>query len=363
MAVTNEYRVDERGFTMQLDKKVIFTFLAVIAFCVVVTLIKLLTAVDCHLITIKTSTSNTSFRHAKDQYYTGEVIQFIAASKGATSFEWDFGDGSPKAISQTTTHAYLKPGNYSIEVKVNKECIEFVELLIVNSPQTANAMADAMKSDKPYIMGPEVAIAGEPCNFQDLSQGSTIWDWSILNTPDIPAQTSATATFVFPVPGTKIINLVTNGDPNRSAQKTITIIPKQANNANAGAQAPPPMMIPPPMLPSKKQAVEEEQAEEIVEQPEKKKEEKPLVPVLPDMEFKNMIENMTNGKTTPEAINAFLCNGTNTKVHRNGEWDTWGNFAREISGKKRVDIKSVKVYRDENNCVTTLEIEYKKRLL
>ena len=252
-----------------------------------------------------------------------------------------------------------------VQIKINDKCIEFLELQIVNSPQTANAMMDAMKGDKPYIMGPEVVTAGEPCNFQDMSQGSSVWDWTILNSPNIPAQTGATATFVFPVPGTKIINLVTNGDQTRVAQKTITVIAKQMNNNPAAGMsaAPPPMMAPPMPLPSKKNAKEE--AEEVDETPKEeiKVVEKPSTPVLPDMEFKNMIEGLTNGKNNPESINAYLCNGSNTKVHRNGEWDTWGNFAREISGKKRIDIKSVKVYRDENNCVTTLEIEYKKRLL
>ncbi|HOZ51491.1 MAG TPA: PKD domain-containing protein [Chitinophagaceae bacterium] len=354
----SEYRVNEKGFRLKLDRKVLMTFLSIMVLCVLLFAFKLVTNVECHLITIKTTT-NSNLKHLKDQYFSGEIVQMTAVSKGAKQFEWDFGDGTPFAKTQSTTHAYIKPGNYVVQVKINDHCIEFKEILVINSAQTTNAMMDALKSDMPYIMGPEVVTAGEPATFQDASQGSSVWEWSILNTPSIPMQTGVNATFTFPVAGTKIIYLKTNGDESRVVQKTITIVPKQSNDMpqNAGAALPPPSAMPMPM-PSR--PIEREEEEPMVE--EKKKEEKPVTLQLPDMEFKNMIEGLTNGKVTPEAINAYLCNGTATKVHKNGDWDTWGNFAREISGKKRVDIKAVKVYRDENGCVTTLEIDYKKRL-
>lgn len=356
-----EYRVNEKGFTLKLDRKVILTFFMVMIASLLLFAFKLATNVECHLINIKTST-NSAMKHLKDQYFSGEVIQMSASSKGAKGYEWDFGDGTPKANSQATSHAYIKPGNYVVQVKINDKCVEFKEILIVNSAQTTNAMMDAMKSDMPFIMGPEVVTAGEAITFQDASAGSSVWEWSILNTPDIAMQTGVNATFTFPVPGTKIIYLKTNGDANRIAQKTITVIAKQqAGAAMPEAQMPSPAPMPMPM--PQRQMPKEEEEEEATVVEEKKKEEKPVVAVLPDMEFKNMIEGLTNGKVTVEAINAYLCNGTATKVHKNGDWDTWGNFARDIAGKKRVDIKSVIVHRDENNCVVTLDIEYKKRLL
>lgn len=356
----NEYRVNQNGFTLKLDRKVLLTFGITLLMSVVLLGFKIATNVECHLVTIK-ATTTSPLKHFKDQFFTGEVIQFTATSRKAKTFEWDYGDGALVSKTQTTTHSFLKPGNYIVQVKVNDKCIEFKEIMIVNSPQTSSEMMDAMKSDKPFIMGPEVVTAGEPVTFQDASTGSNVWEWTVLNTPTIPAQTGANASFTFPAPGTKIIQVVTNGDPTRTAQKTITILARQVQT-DAGAGMPAPMPMPSPaVMPSRRMPEPEAEADEptpVVE----KKEEKPLVRVLPDMEFKNLIEGLTNGKTTPEAVNAYLCNGINTKVHKNGEWDTWGNFAREISGKKRVDIKSVKVYRDENNCVTTLEIEYKKRL-
>ncbi len=352
----NEYRVNEKGFNLKLDRKVILTFLIVMIGCVALFAFKLVTNVECHLITIKTAT-HSSLKHFKDQYFSGEVIQMTATSRGAKRYEWDFGDGTPKGKTQSTSHAYIKPGNYVVQVKINDKCVEFKELLVVNSVQTTNAMMDAMKDDKPFIMGPEVVTVGEPVTFQDASQGSSVWEWSILNSPNIPMQSGVAATFIFPVPGTKIIYVKTNGDANRVAQKTITILAKQM--PVAGTQSPAMSMPSPTPMPIPSHNLPKEEEEPVVE---KKKEDKPIVAALPDMEFKNLIEGLTNGKVTPEAINAYLCNGTATKVHKNGEWDTWGSFARDIAGKKRIDIKSVKVYRDENNCVTTLEIEYKKRL-
>ena len=59
MADKNEYRVNEDGFTLKLDKKVLFTFAGVMAVSLLLLAFKWANNQDCHLITIKTSTSST----------------------------------------------------------------------------------------------------------------------------------------------------------------------------------------------------------------------------------------------------------------------------------------------------------------
>lgn len=41
-------------------------------------------------------------------------VQFTPNAKNAKTFEWDFGDGSPKSEEQTPVHSYAKNGNYTV---------------------------------------------------------------------------------------------------------------------------------------------------------------------------------------------------------------------------------------------------------
>lgn len=44
---------------------------------------------------------------------------FTDASIEATSWKWDFGDGSPPVFSQNTTHSYASPGQYIVKLEVS----------------------------------------------------------------------------------------------------------------------------------------------------------------------------------------------------------------------------------------------------
>lgn len=50
--------------------------------------------------------------------YAGEGIEFISKSENATSWLWDFGDGSAKSNEQHPHHTYQLPGVYSVNLIV-----------------------------------------------------------------------------------------------------------------------------------------------------------------------------------------------------------------------------------------------------
>ncbi|MCH8904724.1 MAG: T9SS type A sorting domain-containing protein [Bacteroidetes bacterium] len=47
-------------------------------------------------------------------FSTGQTIQFLSISTGASAFLWDFGDGSGGSDIENPTHTYTQPGNYKV---------------------------------------------------------------------------------------------------------------------------------------------------------------------------------------------------------------------------------------------------------
>ena len=45
---------------------------------------------------------------------TGNAVTFTSCSNTATSYSWNFGDGSGVVTSDTATHTYLNPGTYTV---------------------------------------------------------------------------------------------------------------------------------------------------------------------------------------------------------------------------------------------------------
>lgn len=74
--------------------------------------------------------------------YLGEgKILFVSEAKNATSYEWDFGDGSPISNQENPTHFYSKNGDYIVKLRAKGGRNEVTNSLVVNikdapKPQT-----------------------------------------------------------------------------------------------------------------------------------------------------------------------------------------------------------------------------------
>ncbi|MEM7037555.1 MAG: PKD domain-containing protein, partial [Bacteroidota bacterium] len=55
----------------------------------------------------------------KHVIYTGKSVNFIDNSYRATTWEWNFGDGSPVSNTQNPTHTYSLPGKYTVTLTIN----------------------------------------------------------------------------------------------------------------------------------------------------------------------------------------------------------------------------------------------------
>jgi PKD repeat protein len=50
------------------------------------------------------------------------LILFTSTSTGATSYSWNFGDGSPADLTANPSHTYVAPGTYTVVLTVSNSC-------------------------------------------------------------------------------------------------------------------------------------------------------------------------------------------------------------------------------------------------
>lgn len=284
----------------------------------------------------------------QNSFYINQAVAFTANYTGAGEIIWDFGDHG-RGKGDSVSHVFKHEGQYTVSATVNGKCVETYKVFIVELQQQQN---NAVSMENP-ISGPELIYAGDPASFNSALAADR-YEWTVLNSPEFPVQTGVTATFIFPVAGTKIIELKLDSDAKKVYRKNMQVLPKIKAEAPVNPlpvnELPP---LPPPTV-----------VNEPKEENEPVKPAAPKVMIIPNEEFKAILDDITSGKKDLQSINQYLCNADKTKALLNGtDWETVGSFVQKIYGKKKFDIKAVETVRDENNCVTILKVKYKKRLL
>ena len=277
-------------------------------------------------------------------FYVAEKLSFHADMAKAKTVEWDFGDGSPKATGASVVHAFMTDGSYLVTAMVNGKCTESVNILV---RQLTTAPVTASSDDSSLIFGPDAPMVGDPVRYTAAGTAQS-YEWTVLNAPDFPVQREPSAIYIFPAAGTRVIEVKLDNDPAKTYRKTITILPsnKAAEAPVNNAVAVPQVIAPPP----------------IKEAPATTVTDAPKTLIIPDEEFKSMLEGVTEGKKDASSFGAVLCTGAQTKVLVNGaDWQTFGELISKIHDNKKYLIRSVETVRNEQNCVTLLKVRYKKK--
>lgn len=126
-------------------------------------------------------------------------VAFTNTSSGATSYQWDFGDGNT-STSLSPSHTYTTPGTYTIQLIAisSAGCRDTLTRSITVLPRP--------QADFTYT----VECLGSPTTFADASVGAVAWQWDFgdgnTSTLQNPTHTYASA-------GTRPVRLiVTNSD-------------------------------------------------------------------------------------------------------------------------------------------------------
>jgi len=107
----------------------------------------------------------------QDSVWAGCVpltLTFVNYSQNATSWVWNFGDGSPNSTSLNPTHTFVNPGVYQMYLAVqNNFGVDTAFATIVVYPKPTAGI-------KVLTVTPNIF---EPTQFQDNSSGAAAWEW------------------------------------------------------------------------------------------------------------------------------------------------------------------------------------------
>ena len=86
----------------KLDTTVFLTFGGILLLGLIILIYQLNHRTDC---------TEAKYIIHTDDFITKNLIEFIDNTKGATSWKWDFGDGSAVDYNQNALHSYNKAGH------------------------------------------------------------------------------------------------------------------------------------------------------------------------------------------------------------------------------------------------------------
>ncbi len=110
---------------------------------------------------------SASFSVNKPVICQNEPIITNNTSNLATSYQWDFGDGSPVQTTNSPTHFYSAPGTYQITL---------VAVSGASCSDTARVNVQVDSIPTAGFIAPTVCV-GNPTNFSDTSQQAIAWSW------------------------------------------------------------------------------------------------------------------------------------------------------------------------------------------
>ncbi|WP_424358642.1 PKD domain-containing protein [Methanocella sp. MCL-LM] len=145
-------------------------------------------------------------------------VQFTDASTGyASSWEWDFGDGTPNSTEQSPVHQYVSAGTYAVTLTAinanGTSTVYRAGYVTVNAPEAlvAGFTADRISGDAPLTV-----------NFTDTSSGSPAsWQWNFGD--GSPNSTEQNPAHTYTTPGQYTVRLAVTNSTGATAGNSTQI--------------------------------------------------------------------------------------------------------------------------------------------
>jgi PKD repeat protein len=151
---------------------------------------------------------------AFDFTITGAQVNFVDASVGATSWQWNFGDGLIASV-RNPIHTYSTPSAYTVTLAASNAA----------GTTTANKVV-TIAPGKPPKAAFTFTVTGQQVNFVDASTDAPAgWQWSF---GDNATSTARNPIHPYVAAGAYTVTLtVTNGFGSDAASQVVTIAPGQ----------------------------------------------------------------------------------------------------------------------------------------
>ena len=339
-------------FLSNIDPKIYLSFGSIFILSIIFFLYQYFRHVDCE---------NANFYIHAEEYLVNKVVEFNDNTKGAASWEWDFGDGSETDRRQRTLHYYKKPGEYIVKLKINGNCIHERPVSITSISQQTGYL--------PVIIAPDVAAVGEAVYFNAHKNGGESWEWSFGETGSTDALDQS-AVYRFKTTGDKKITLIVNGDVEHTAVKTIYVAPKtikakqktdirsyEFEKPHSSFSLPKGEVQKDPLVDMLQHIpvspVSKSKADTIIA--EKK------IPEISNEQFKILLYQVAAQSKTKEDFREYICNKYDIPVIVNDkDLISFDVFCQKIAGKK-IKITALRLNKNSKNCIQNMNVYYQTK--
>ncbi|MCS3532790.1 PKD domain-containing protein [Chryseobacterium sp. JUb7] len=294
-----------------------------------------------------------------DEYVINRVVDYQDNTKGAKTWEWDFGDSTVVDKRQITFHKYRKPGDYIVKLKINGSCIHEKMITISSISQDTGYL--------PVIMSPNVVTVGENVQFNAEKQGGESWEWSFGETSSTDAL-GKTPVYKFKSVGDKKITLIVNGDIEHIAVKTIYVAPKtikakQKIDISSYEFEKPAEAFSLPRGAAQKDPLVD-MLQYIPVSPKSKSKKDSLItekkaPEISNEQFQLLLNQVAAQAKTKDDFKEYVCGNYDIPVVINDKkLMPFGQFCQSIMGKK-IKITALRLNKDSKNCIQNINVQYK----
>ena len=333
------------------DYRILALFISLMLIGTILFFKKAINTVDCE---------NSTFYIVAKNRLEGETIEFYNETPNASTWKWDFGDGSSNEFDKNTIHIYKNSGKYRVKLTINDNCITYKDI-------TIKSVGDLSKRIRvPEIIAPAVARVGEEVAFDYYYNGTDIfsWEWSFGESSRLD-NTDSNPTHVYQTPGIKKITLIINGNIKSITSKTILVKPKEQALTQAYAED---VEIKPLKLrrgPAQIDPAEEFAMTLPVVPPSSKKKNKESqknaskAPSISEEQFELLLHQVAKQSKTKDDFGSFLCEDYKIPVLINdSKIIPFDEFCKKLIGKT-LKISKIRLTTNENNCIINVEITYK----
>jgi hypothetical protein len=273
-------------------------------------------------------------------YFTDEILSFSTV-RFEKSITWDFGDNSPNGTGTFITHRFAKEGKYFIKVTVNSDC-QFTKPITVRK-----AVLESLDT-KEQIDGHASTFVGASEHFTTIAKADT-YEWMVENHPEYGLLNGQSVNYKFQAAGDYTIKLTLNKDRFKIYRKSVTVIENEK---------------PKPVVEKIDRLIDYDKLAKLDKETSVKT-------AISELTFAEYLGKVVAGEFTTKDFEDYLCSGGKTPVIINGKADKQVTFTQACAalngkkrskflgmGKKTIKIKSVRLNRAKDNCITLIEIKY-----
>lgn len=329
--------ISNNEMSNHIDKSVIRLFLIVFLISV---------SVLAYRVTEYTPCKQVEFKIISDNFLEGTLIEFKDKTANATSWEWDFGDGSKVGTHKEALHSFDKPGEYNITLKINGICEDIQQVVIEEKPFVVDTTKLAIFSL------PETIEVGTELSVIDKTPNAATWEWRFGETAGVNS-TEKRAKYTYESGGLKTVSLIINGDVKHVTSKKIRVIEKKKIEGPEEVIKPVERTVP---------------IKKIGDAPTGGALGGPSIPdgpktypIITDTNFKNQLNLVADKKLKPSAFKPYFCGDIDMPILVNGENTTFLKLCELIISKK-LKIKTLTLYKEDNNCIKNITLTRTKYL-